>query len=347
MKQPIDVTVVLLDGGWVSTSLGPIEVFHAAGLLWNGLRGEAPQPRFRVRPASIGGRPVTSVYGVGLTPQHAIEDITRTDLILVGAPSPALLETFAYDPTLIAWLRGHHARGTQIAGVCSGVACLAAAGLLDGRRATTHWAVADLLQQRFPAVLWQPDKFVTEDNGLYCGGGVYASIDLSLYLVDKLCGRDVALQAARALLVSMPRTSQAGYAIVTLARPHSDDRIRQAEEYLQRHFREPVSAEVIASRLGMSPRNLIRRFKDATGHVPGAYVQSLRIAAARELLERDALPIQTVAARIGYDDLAHFRSLFKRHTGMTPAEYRRRFGVLALSRGDLPASPLDAACAAP
>jgi len=339
MKAPIDVTVVLLDGGWVSTSLGPIEVFHSAGLLWNGLQGQAAQPRFRVRTASIDGGAVSSVYGVALMPQSAIGKVKHSDLILVGSPSPALLETFAYDPKLIAWLRSAHRRGTHIAAVCSGVACVAAAGLLDGHRATTHWALADMLRRRFPAVQWQPDKFVTEDNGLYCGGGMYASIDLSLYLVEKFCGRDVALQSARALLVSMPRTCQASYGTVPLSRPHSDERIRSAEEFLQHHFRETVSAQALAAHVGMSPRNLIRRFKEATGNLPNAYVQNLRIAAARELLEGSTQSVQTISGRVGYDDVAHFRNLFKRQTGMTPADYRRRFGQLAVARGELPAPP--------
>lgn len=337
MNAPLDVTVVLLDGGWVSTSLGPIEVFHAAGRLWNGLQGEPAQPRFRVRTASIDGRPVSCTYGVSLAPQVAIAEIERTDLVLVGAPSPALLESAAYDPRLLDWLRRMHGGGAQIAGVCSGVAYLAQAGLLDGRRATTHWAIATLMQRRFPAAHWQPEKFVTEDHGLYCGGGVYSSIDLSLYLVEKFCGRAVALEAARALLVSMPRTSQASYATVPLSRPHADERVRRAEELLQQRMQEGLTADDLAALVDMSPRTLVRRFKQATGVLPGAYLQQLRIAAARELLEGSTQSIQAIATRVGYDDQAHFRALFKRVTGVTPADYRRRFGPIAVARGELPA----------
>lgn len=336
MNTPIEVTVVLLDGGWVSTSLGPIEVFHAAGRLWNGLQGEPPQPRFRVRTASIDGRAVGCTYGVALTPQGAIGEIDRTDLVLVGAPNPVLVETGAYDPALTGWLRRVHHAGAQIAGVCSGVAYLAQAGLLDGRRATTHWAIAQALRARFPGVHWQPEKFVTEDHGLYCGGGVYSAIDLSLYLVEKFCGRPVALEAARALLLSMPRTSQASYATVPLSRPHADERVRRAEEILQRKLREGMTVEALAIQVGMSPRTLVRRFKAATGQLPGAYLQHLRIAAARELLEGGTQPIQAIAAGVGYDDLAHFRHMFKRLCGVTPADYRRRFGPIAVPRGDLP-----------
>lgn len=133
----------------------------------------------------------------------------------------------------------------------------------------------------------------------------------------------------------MPRGRQTGYSMVPLSRPHDDAPIRQAEEYLQQSYDRDVSIDALAKRSGMSPRNFIRRFKAATGRVPGAYVQSLRIAAAKALLEQGAASIQSVCARTGYEDAAFFRGLFKRHTGMTPAEYRSRFGRMSLSRGEL------------
>lgn len=334
--RPIDVTVVLLEGGYVSTAIGPVEVFHSAGLLWNRLRGEPTQPRFRVRTVSVDGRPVTSACAIRLTPEGSIHDIERTDLILLAAPGWNDDSHLTPQPALLRWLRDAYRRGARIAGICSGVSYLAESGLLDGRRATTHWAIADLLRQRYPQVHWEPEHFVTEDGRIFCSGGVYASIDLSLYLVDKYCGREIALQCARALLVSMPRSRQSGYAVVPLSRPHEDEPIRRAEEYLQQHFAHAVSVDTLAQQIGMSPRTLMRRFKAATGSVPGAYLQQLRISAAKELLESGRTPIPEVGARIGYEDVAFFRRLFKRHTGMTPAEYRGRFATMTMARGELP-----------
>jgi transcriptional regulator GlxA family with amidase domain len=334
-KNVLDVTVVLLEDGYASTAIGPIEVFHSAGLLWNWLHGAAPEPRFRVRVASIDGGRVSSPCAVGLTPQFAIEDIEHTDIIILPASGWEAQPRIVHETRLIEWLRKWHARGTYIAGVCTGVAFLAEAGLLDGREATTHWAVADIFRARYPAVLWRPDQFVTEDDRLFCSGGVYASIDLSLYLVEKFCGHEVALQCAKALLVSMPRGRQSGYAMLPLSRPHADDKIRRAEKYLRDHFDANVSIEALAGRTGMSPRNFLRRFKAATGRLPGAYIQLLRVAAAKEMLERGEASIQAISAKAGYEDVAFFRSLFKRHTGMTPAEYRRRFAQMSFQRGEL------------
>jgi transcriptional regulator GlxA family with amidase domain len=331
----IDVTVVLLEAGYASTAIGPIEVFHSAGALWNWLHGETQQPRFRVRVVSVDGESVTSLCSLGLVPQMSIDDVKHTDIIIVPASGWDLREQVADETKLLPWLRKWHARGAYIAGICTGVYFLAEAGLLDGRQATTHWGVAGILRQRYPKVHWRTEQFVTEDGQLLCSGGVYASVDLSLYLVEKFCGHEVALQCAKSLLVSMPRGRQSGYAVLPLSRPHSDDKIRAIEEYLRGHYDADLSIDFLAGRSGMSARNFIRRFKTATGSLPGAYIQMLRMSAARELLERGAASIQTVCAKAGYADVAFFRSLFKRHTGMTPAEYRRRFAQMAFDRGEL------------
>lgn len=331
----LDVTVVLLEAGYASTAIAPVEVFYSAGHLWNWLHGEASQPRFRVRIASIDGRSVASLCGLGLKPTCSIADIRRTDIIILPASGWDVQGQIMRNTTLLPWLRKWHARGAYVAGICTGVAFLAECGLLDGRQATTHWGVAEIMRQRYPKVLWQPDHFVTEDNRVLCSGGVYASIDLSLYLVDKFCGHEIAVQTAKSLLLSMPRSRQSGYSMLPLSRPHSDDKIRQSEEYLQTNFARNVSIDFLAERAGMGPRNFIRRFKAATGRVPGAYIQNLRMAAAKEMLEQGAASIQAVSSKIGYEDIAFFRGLFKRHTGMTPADYRTRFAGLHVDRGEL------------
>ena len=331
----LDVTVVLLDDGYASTAIGPIEVFHSAGRLWNWLHGEPLQPHFRVQIASIDGRRVTGLCGLSLAAPLSLNDIKHTDIIILPASGWDVQDRIAKNTALLPWLRKWHARGAYIAGICTGVAFLAECGLLDGKQATTHWGVAEILRQRYPKVLWRSEQFLTEDRGICCSGGVYAAIDLSLYLVEKFCGHEVALQCAKSLLVNMPRSRQSGYAVSPLSRPHSDDRIREVEDYLQQHYARGVSIDTVANRFGMSSRNLVRRFKSATGRLPGAYVQMLRMSAAKEMLEQGVVSVQTVCAKIGYEDVAFFRSVFKRHTGMTPAEYRSRFAGMRFHSGKL------------
>lgn len=327
----LDVCVVLLDDGYASTALMPIEVFHSAGALWRVLKGEAPEPRFRVVTASIDGKPVRSPYGgLSMTPQCAISDVKHADVIIVPTPGLALDEKLVADSALLPWLKTHYAAGAYIAGICMGAAFLAEAGLLDGKRATTHWAVSSDFLRRYPNVIWRPDLFVTEDDRLLCSGGLTAAADASLYLVEKLCGHDVAVQTAKALLLTMPRTHQSGYAVLPISPPHDDDRIRAVEALLQEKFREPICNDELAERAGMSDRTFLRRFKAATGRVPAAYLQTVRIEAAKVILERESASVQEVSLAVGYEDVSFFRTVFKRITGMTPAEYRGRFAAYAV-----------------
>jgi transcriptional regulator GlxA family with amidase domain len=153
----------------------------------------------------------------------------------------------------------------------------------------------------------------------------------------------VALQTAKSLCLGMPRSRQSGYAAVPQVRPHSDERIREVEEHVRANFARELPIARLAERVAMGPRNFIRRFKAATGFVPGAYIQMLRVTAAKEMLEAGGDTVQSIALKVGYEDQAFFRRIFKRQTGMTPAEYRGRFAPLAAVRVDPAHGPARAA----
>lgn len=324
MKQ-LEVTILLLNDCYASTALAPIEVFHSAGRLWNALTGNSYEPRFKVTVASLDGKPVKTPYSVGLLPEVSINEVVSTDIIVIPASGLDLDAQLDRNRAMFAWLRRWYEHGVYIASICSGAAYLAEAGLLDGREATTHWGTAEAYMARYPSVNWRPDVFVTEDRRVLCSGGVYAAIDLSLYLVEKFCGHEVAVQTAKSLLVDMPRTFQSGYALLPLSRPHDDEQIRQVETYIEKNFTRDLTIQRLASNANMSPRNFIRRFKKATGKMPGKYLQLLRVSVAKEMLEDGARSIQTISSEVGYEDIAFFRTLFKRLTGMNPAQYRTKF----------------------
>lgn len=326
----INVTVVLLNGSYASTALGPMEVFHSAGLAWNALKHEKPEPRFSVRAASVDGKAAESSYAVQVLPHVSIDEVDDTDVVIVPALGLDLDAQFVRHRNLISWLARKHAQGATIAGICTGAAYLAEAGLLDGRQATTHWAVADDYARRYPKVDWRPEMMITEDGRRLCSGGVTAAFDISLYLVEKFCGHDIALQCSKALLVNMPRMHQSGYAVLPLSRPHTDARIRTTELYLEENYAGKVSIEHLADRTGMSSRTFVRRFKAATGRNPGDYIQTLRISIAKEMLEDSSDSVESVGYAVGYEDIAFFRALFKRHTGLSPGEYRRNFAGASL-----------------
>lgn len=333
----LDVTVLLLNDNFASTALGPIEVFYSAGSLWTALRGGSPEPRFRVSVASLAGEPVRSPYGVELSSGVSMDAIEHTDLIIVPASGLDLDAQLLRHAAMLPWLRDWYRKGAYVAGICSGAAYLAEAGLLDGRQATTHWAVAERYAERYPKVRWRADLFITEDERVLCSGGVYAAIDLSLYLVEKFCGHEIAVQCAKALLVDMPRIHQSGYAVLPLSRPHADAAIRAVEEHMRLNFARELPIERLAGRANMSSRNFVRRFKAATGRLPGHYLQMLRIDVAKGMLEEGIRTVQAVSSAVGYDDIAFFRKLFRRFTGLTPVEYRAKFGGAARVHTD-PAS---------
>ena len=321
----VHVTIVLLDEGHASTAVGPLEVFRDAGGLWGQLTGEAQDPPFDVHVAAGGGRAVRPGARYVLQADESLEQISRTDLVFVPSCGLNLDAVLEREADVIEFIERQHAAGARIAGVCSGVALLAAAGVLDGKAATTHWALADQYAQRFPAVHWQAESMVTEDDGVYCGGGVYAALDLALYLVEKLSSREIARCCSRALLIDMPRECQTGFAVLPTGARHADDLVKRAQDWIRGHCAEDFRFEALARELGMSPRNFVRRFKQATGLAPVEYLQRMRVRAAKRLLEEDHVTVQEVSSIVGYEDVPFFRELFKRHTGMTPAAYRGRF----------------------
>src|SRR6202158_413591 len=323
----IEVTVLFLNEVFCSTAVGPMEVFRHAGSLWNLLVGKQQTPRFRVTTASANGKAVDCDGFIQIKPNAAINDIRKADLIFIPTTGLSRDDVFERKAPVFPWRRRWHKRGAAIASVCSGVGLVAATGLLDGKRATTHWGLADRFREKYPRVRWMPELMVTEDHGFYCGGGVNASLDLSLFLVEKYCGHDVAMQTAKALLIETPRAWQAGFAIVPLKTDHSDDAISRAQEWLHENFQRTFPLEAPARRVGMSLRNFVRRFQNATGDSPLAYLQKLRVAAAKRLLEGDHQTVQEISDAVGYQDVAFFRGLFQRHTGVSPSAYRRRFGM--------------------
>jgi transcriptional regulator GlxA family with amidase domain len=321
-----EITVLLLDQMFSSTAIGPMEVFRHAGSLWNVLTGAQLSPRFHVITASADGQPVNCDGGIQIRPNVALKDVGKTDLIFVPTTGLSIDDVVERNADIVPWLKRRSTRGVAVACVCSGVGLVAAAGLLDGKRATTHWGLAERFREKYPRVKWMPELMVTEDRGFYCGGGVNASLDLSIYLVEKFCGHDIAVQTAKALLIETPRAWQSGFAIVPLKTDHTDDSIASAQEWMHKNFATTFPLEDPARRVGMSVRNFVRRFKQATGDSPLIYLQKLRIAAAKRMLENNHRSMQEISEAVGYQDIAFFRSLFQRHTGVSPSIYRDRFG---------------------
>ncbi len=316
------VTILALDQTIASTVTGPLDILGQAGVLWNLIQGRDPEPRFRVEVASVSGGSVRCMNGLRIQADHAIDDVAHTDLIVISAEHLGALDEAR--ARLVPWLRHHWETGAHLASVCTGAFLLAETGLLDGRRATTHWGFAAEFRRRFPQVDLRPECLVTDEGRLLCGGGAYSYIDLSLHLVEKFAGFEEASRCAQSLLLDMRRASQLDYAVFAFQKGHGDAEILKVQSWIEDRFQAPLTVEELAEAAAMSPRNLKRRFKKATGDSPLAYVQRVRVEAAKRALACPELSIEEVGTRSGYEDTGFFRQVFRRYTGMTPRDYRRR-----------------------
>lgn len=230
-------------------------------------------------------------------------------------------------PALLEWLRQQHAAGTVLAGVCIGSIMLARSGLLDGRSATAHWSSADSFAIRFPAVRLEADKPIVDDGDLITTAGLMAWSELGLRLVERLLGPSIAADTARFLVIEhSDSASQCGSNFAPIL-GHGDAAILKVQHWLQASGAVEVSIAAMAQEAGLEERTLLRRFRSATGLKPTEYCQHLRVGKARQMLEFTNGTIDHIAWTVGYQDPSAFRATFKKITGLTPSDYRNRFGV--------------------
>ena len=318
------ITILAIRNTIATTVLGPMDVFFQAGQLWNHIQGIPLTPFFDVEVVSTDGQPVRCLNNVQIAPHRTMEAVDETDLIVI--PSITNIEgTIRHHAETIAWLRRHHRKGTSIASVCTGAFLLAETGLLDGKTATTHWGFVDQFEQMYPDVHLKPQRLITDEKTLYCAGALGAGIDLSIYLVEKYCGRNVAVQCSKALLHDMSRNSQAPYSVFRFQKNHSDETIKVSQQWIEKNYAREINLNWVAKNHGMSRRTFERRFKKATGDTPLYYLQRTRVEAAKRLLESSDGTFDEICYKLGYENSGHFREVFKKHTGLLPTEYQRHF----------------------
>ncbi|MEU6237730.1 helix-turn-helix domain-containing protein [Kitasatospora sp. NPDC047058] len=274
---------------------------------------------------------VRTDLGVPLTIEHGLDRLAAADLVLAlpGAgfrtpPPPAVLDA----------LSAAHERGAVVAAHCVGAFTLAAAGLLDGRRATTHWRFAGLLARSYPDVAVEPGALYLDDGRITTGAGAAAGFDLCLHLIRREHGAAVANHVARDMVLPSHRDGgQAQYLAAPVPGDGQDERLAAVLAWAREHLHEPLPVAELARRAVMSKRSFLRRFAAATGTTPHAWLRDLRLAAAEELLETTDLPVEEVARRVGYGSAAVLRERFVRRRGVPPRSYRRSFTRVPPSAG--------------
>jgi transcriptional regulator GlxA family with amidase domain len=233
----------------------------------------------------------------------------------------------ARDAALLAWVRRHAARSRRVASVCTGAFMLAAAGLLDGRRAVTHWTRCDELAQRYPRIDVDPDPIFIRDGAFWTSAGVTAGIDLTLALIEDDLGSALALEVARHLVVFLKRPGGQAQFSATLSLQKEGERFGELHAWIMENFTAKLSVGALAERAGMSERSFVRHYRAETGMTPARSIEQLRLEAARRLLGDTAFPIKRIAARCGFGSEETMRRSFLRSAGVTPQAYRERFSA--------------------
>ena len=243
---------------------------------------------------------------------------------LIVPPLDGFSGDFVVSTRETEFLRQAHARGLTIATACLGSFLPAAAGLLDGLEATTHWRWADFAAAHFPGVRWNPRALLCDEPGYITAGGLLSTVDLALHLVARHCDRPLCRELGRHLLADSVRQKQSAYATSLLLQPRNRASFEALEKDIEARLARPPSIPEMAERCRMSVRTFHRAFDEAYGVSPGKYLQLKRIERAKELLADERLTIEAVADRCGFSQPAFFRTIFARETGLTPAQFRKR-----------------------
>jgi transcriptional regulator GlxA family with amidase domain len=318
------ITLLALEGCFSSAIGNLVDGFWIANAWYRALSCGS-EALFETQIVTWDGRPVRAVGNLLVQPDAALDAVDRTDAIVIPASMPLPERTMPGIAPILAWLTAQHERCTLLASACTGSFLLAEAGLLDGKTATTNWQFARQFERRYPQVRLHMDRILTEDGNIVCAGATSAVMHLGLHLIRRFGSEDLAAVCAKAFLIDPNRDSQAPYAIFQPRKHHGDEKILEAQQWLEENYGATVAIDELAGQVGISPRHFKRRFRKATGETPLGYLQNVRIEAAKQQLENTQENVNEITYRIGYEDSSTFRRLFKKHTGISPREYRDKF----------------------
>jgi len=328
--------LVALPDAVVSTLAGIFDVMNGAALMGATPAG-APAP-FQVEIVGEAAGPLELASGVPFQVQRGIDAVDASDIVIV--PS-VLLRPQGWEkgryPRLVDWLRRMHDRGAVLCSACSGVFLLAETGLFDGKDATVHFSYARTFSATYPAVAIHPERVLVISGlreELVSSGASTSWHDLVLYLIARHAGATVAQEVARVFALQWHQDGLTPYIVFEGRTDHGDAEIQAAQQWLSDHFSVANPVEEMIRRSRLAERTFKRRFVSATGLTPIVYVQRLRIEDAKRRLERTEASIDEISWRVGYEDAAFFRRLFRRITGLAPGAYRKRFRIPEFARPD-------------
>jgi transcriptional regulator GlxA family with amidase domain len=287
---------------------------------------------------TMGKKPVFQVQLVGLTKEvklhngsftvhvdTVISELKRTDIVFIPALIGDMKSGLEKNKDFFPWIIRQYNQGAEVASLCIGAFMLASTGLLNGKKCSTHWRSANEFRAMFPEVELVDDRIITEEQGLYSSGGANSYWNLLLYLLEKYTDREIAIIASKVFAVEIDRKSQSPFIMFNGQKGHEDDSVRQAQEFIEKNVSEKITVEELATRFAVGKRNFERRFKKATNNTPVEYIQRVKIEAAKKGLETSRKNVNEVMYEVGYSDTKAFRTVFKKITGLSPADYRNKY----------------------
>ncbi|SEE60543.1 transcriptional regulator, AraC family with amidase-like domain [Rhizobiales bacterium GAS188] len=320
-SKPRRIVMLSYEGANLVDVCGPVQAFETARrhMQLQGLDA------YETVVASETGGPVVTGAGLAILTRPVAElEAAAIDTLIVPGGSPG--GEPVTPGALVGWVAAHAAAMRRVCSVCTGAFTLAAAGLLNGRRATTHWRWAELLARRHPSIRVEPDPIFIRDGSLWTSAGVTAGMDLALALIEEDVGHRVAIEVARDLVMFMKRPGgQSQFSVPLAAQTAGDALFGDLHAWMVTHLVEDLRVERLAERVGMSPRSFARLYAARVGNTPAKTVEMMRLEAARRALEETDLPTKRIAAELGYGDEQNLRRVFQRQLGIGPAQYRDRF----------------------
>jgi transcriptional regulator GlxA family with amidase domain len=332
----IVVAILAVPEVTASALYGMFDLFSSPGRDWSFIvTGEAGEQRMQPYIVARDRQSFKAANGIGVSPDHGFADAPPPDVVCIPDffvnPGDSVAGQYAAEA---AWLRRCHEAGAMLASACSGAVLLGEAGLLDHREATIHWGYVATLTNNYPGVQVKTDRSLVltgEAQRVVMAGGGSSWQDLTLYLIARFVGLKEAIEVAKVYMLQWHDLGQQPFAALTSLKRSADALINDCQAWLADNYRSAAPVAAMVARSGLPERSFVRRFTKATGMTPLDYVQALRLEEAKQLLETGDLPVEAIAEEVGYQDTSFFGRLFRRKVGLTPQQYRLRFGSLRRS----------------
>lgn len=262
---------------------------------------------------------------IAIKSDKTIQNVSKTDVIIIPPVQGDIKEAIQINQLFYPWICKQYSEGAQVLSLCLGAFLLAQTGLLNGKKCVTHWRASAPFQQLFPKVKLLSDKIITDEDGIYTGGGAFSSANLMLYFIEKNVSREAAVYCSKIFQIDSSRENQSPFIIFNKQKNHGDKEILIAQDFIERQFHKGITVSQLSEKTALGRRTFERRFKQATSNTPVQYIQRIRIEAAKKELENHSKTVNEIMYDIGYNDANTFRTVFRKVTGLTPLDYRKKF----------------------